>query len=428
LNLPSDTSARSMGKREFIVLISLLMALTALAIDMMLPAFSEMRADFGLAADSSRIAQVVTLFLIGFGVGQLVWGPLSDALGRKRMLWLGIGIYTAAAIGAAFAPSLATLLVLRFVGGVGAASIRVVTQGTIRDRYRGDQMAQVLSYVMAIFLLVPMVAPAFGAAVVAVADWRWVFGIFAVAAVLCGLWALRLPETLPPERRLPLDAGGMVAAVRTVLSSRYAMGFTLAGMAAFGFFASYLASSELIIDDVFGLAPWFPVFFGLTSLLLGAAVLVNPRLIDRFGLRRVARYAMVSYLAATAVFALVAIASGGRPPFWLFVVALVPVLTMHAFVWPNLNSAAMMPMGRMAGTAAAVIGAVATLGGAVIGAAIDLMYGGTITPFAIAGLVTAVLAFLAYRWSDAVWERDAAVDLDPQRHRGDAVPVPGEAG
>ena len=154
-----------MGRREFIVLISMLMALTALAIDMMLPAFGQMRTDFGLDPDSNAVAPVVTVFFVGFGLGQLLWGPLSDSLGRKRILWLGLAIYAVAAIGAAFAPFAAVLLLLRFVRGFGAAAIRVVTQGAVRDHYRGDQMAKVLSYIMAVFILVPMVAPSIGAAV-----------------------------------------------------------------------------------------------------------------------------------------------------------------------------------------------------------------------------------------------------------------------
>jgi DHA1 family bicyclomycin/chloramphenicol resistance-like MFS transporter len=410
-----------MGRREFIVLISMLMALTALAIDMMLPAFGEMRSAFGLAPDSSAVAPVVTVFLIGFGAGQLLWGPLSDALGRKRVLWVGLSIYVLGAIGAAFAPSLGALLLLRLVGGLGAAAVRIFTQGAIRDRYRGDQMAKVLSYIMAVFLLVPMVAPSLGAAVLYVADWRWIFGFFVVAALLAGLWSTRLPESLPPEKRLALSPSRLIAAARVVVTSRFAMGFTLAQMLIFGWFASYLASTELILEDIYGLGAWFPVVFGGASLMLGAAMLFNPRFIDRFGLRRMVRYALVGYLVATTVFAVVAIVSGGHPPFWLYIAAILPILLTHSFVMPNLNSAAMMPMGRVAGTAAAIIGAVATLGGAVIGATIDAAYNGSITPFALAGVLLCVAAFACYRWSDKVWEQSADRELMPAGLRAQAA-------
>jgi len=415
-----------MGKREFIVLISMLMALTALAIDMMLPAFGQMRAQFGLDLDSSAVAPVVTVFLVGFGLGQLLWGPLSDSLGRKRILWIGLSIYALAAIAAAFAPTLTGLLVLRFVGGFGAAAIRIVTQGAIRDRYRGDQMAKVLSYIMAVFVLVPMVAPSIGAAVLSIGDWQWVFAFFAGAALLMGLWATRLPETLPPERRIPLRVPRLLAAARVVVTSRFAMGFMLAQMVLFGWFASYLASTELIVDDVFGLGEWFPLVFGGASLMLGAAMLFNPRLIDRFDLRRMVRYALLAYLATTMVFAGVAVAFGGHPPFWLYLATILPILAAHSFVMPNVNSAAMMPMGRVAGTAAAIIGAVATLGGALIGALIDAAYDGSVTPFAISGVLVSVVAIALSRWSDAVWERDADRDVMPAELARAAVAVPAE--
>ena len=421
----SDQHPAQMGKREFIVLISMLMALTALAIDMMLPAFGEMRSSFGLDPGSSAVAPVVTVFLIGFGAGQLLWGPLSDTLGRKRILWIGLTIYVLGALGAAFAPSLGGLLLLRLFGGFGAAAVRVFTQGSIRDRYRGDQMAKVLSYIMAIFLLVPMVAPSLGATVLAVSgDWRWIFAFFVGAAVLAGLWSTRLPETLAPEKRLAPSISRLLAAGKVVVTSRFAMGFTIAQMAVFGFFASYLASTELILSDIFDLGAWFPVVFGGASLMLGAALLFNPRLIDRFGLRRMVRYALSAYLIASSVFAIIAIATGGHPPFWLYLVGVLPILVAHSFVMPNLNSAAMMPMGRVAGTASAIIGSISTLGGAIIGSAIDAAYNGSVTPFALAGVIVCIAAFLAYHWSDAVWVTSADRELLPADQAAAAAAAP----
>ena len=180
----SDGFEARMGRREFIVLISMLMALTALAIDMMLPAFGLMRADFGLAVDSNAVALIVTVFFLGIGLGQLAWGPLADALGRKRVLWLGLGVYIIGAVGGALAPSLEILLLWRFASGIGAAGVRVATFGAVRDRYHGDEMAKTLSYVMAIFILVPMIAPSLGSVVLLVGTWRWVFLFFALAGIL----------------------------------------------------------------------------------------------------------------------------------------------------------------------------------------------------------------------------------------------------
>ena len=189
------------------------------------------------------------------------------------------------------------------------------------------------------------------------------------------------------------------------------MGLTVAQTATFALFASYLATSELFIGDVFGLSAWFPVIFGATALVMGAGMIVNPRMLDRFGLRRWLRLVLSGYLAATLLLAGIALATGGQPPFWLFLVGLLPVLLAQGFVTPNLNSAAMMPMGHIAGTAAAVIGSISTLGGAAIGAAIDRAYDGTILPFAVAGVLIGLVGYACYRWADAVWARSADREL-----------------
>lgn len=406
--------AARMGQREFIVLISMLMALTALAIDMMLPAFGDMRVEFGLDADSNAVAPVVTVFLVGYGLGQLLWGPLSDALGRKRILYIGLAVYVVGAMGAVFVPSLSFLLAWRFLGGLGAAAVRVVANGTVRDRYRGDEMAKVLSYIMAVFILVPAIAPSMGAAVLTVGSWRWVLVFFAAFALALAAWSLRLPETLPSLQRIPLRGSRLLAATRAVVTSRFAMGLIIAQMAAFGFFASYLASSELIIRDVFGLGTWFPLIFAGGALVLGTGMLLNPRFIDRFGLRRMLRFVLSGYPVASTVFLAIALATGGHPPFWLYLAGLLPILLVHSFVMPDLNSAAMMPMGNIAGTAAAVIGTISTLGGAMLGASIDAAFDGTIIPFASAGLVLSIVAYLSYRWADAVWTESADRELAPR--------------
>ncbi|MEX1334977.1 MAG: multidrug effflux MFS transporter [Candidatus Limnocylindrales bacterium] len=416
----TTSSEARMGRREFIALISMLMALTALAIDMMLPAFGEIRAEFGLAPDSNTVALVVTVFFLGIGLGQLVWGPLADALGRKSILYAGLAVYIFGALGGALAPSLELLLVSRFVAGLGAAGVRVITLGAVRDRYRGDAMAKTLSYIMAVFILVPMLAPSLGSVVLLAGSWRWVFAFFGIAGVLLAVWSLRLPESLPPGRRIPLAIGKLAAAGRYVVGSRFAMGLTLAQTAIFGFFASYLATTQLIISDIYDLAGWFPFIFGGLALSYGAATLVNPRLIDRFGLRRMLRYATAGLVLTSLLFAATSALFGGRPPLGLYLATLLPILLMHAWTSPNLNSAAMIPMGRVAGTAAAVIGAATTLGGAAIGAAVDGRYDGTVLPMAVAAVLVGLAAFALTRWSDAVWERDAGRESVTPEERAQA--------
>lgn len=413
MNAARETIESRLSRVEFTVLMSTVMAVGALAIDMMLPAFTEMRDHFGLSADSNALAAVVTMFLLGLGFGQPLWGPLSDALGRRRILWAGLSIYVIAALFAAFSPTLPVLLAWRFVGGFGAGAARVVSQGVIRDAYEGEHMAKILSYIMAVFILVPVIAPSVGSLVLAVSGWETIFFVIAGFGIVASLWVIRLPETLPAERRVPLSFSKLGLGARAVVTSRYAVGFTLAQTFMFGFFASYLASSQLIIEDVFGLGDWFPIIFGAQAALLGTGMLFNPRLLDRFGLRRVLRIVLTAYFGASLLFAVIGILTGGTPPFWLFMAGLAPILVSHAFVIPNLNSAAMIPMGNIAGTAAAVIGSTATLGGAVIGAILDRTYNGTTLPLMLGSALVCGIGYGFYRWADARWESATAENLSP---------------
>jgi DHA1 family bicyclomycin/chloramphenicol resistance-like MFS transporter len=399
-----DVIESRLSRIEFTMLISMIMAVIALAIDMMLPAFGAMRVDFGLAADSNALAPMVTFFLIGLGLGQPIWGPLSDALGRKRILYLGLAVYILGSIGAAFAPSLGILFAMRFVAGVGAAGPRVVANGIVRDAYEGQAMAKVMSYIMAVFISVPVLAPALGSLVLTVGTWQMIFWIFALFAIGVAWWSTRLPETLPESRRIPLNARRLLEATGSVLRNRFTMALTFAQTAVFGFFTSYLASSQLIIDDVFGLDAWFPIIFGGSAAVIGIGMLLNARLLNVLELRTLLRLTIGGYTIAAFSFAAIAWISGGTPPFWLFLAGLTPILLSHALLIPNLNAAAMIPMGDVAGTASAVIGTISILGGSVVGAIIDIAYNGTIIPLATAAAVGCAIAFLFYVRADRVWD------------------------
>jgi DHA1 family bicyclomycin/chloramphenicol resistance-like MFS transporter len=404
LNAAKDTIDSHLSRAEFIAMISMLMAVVALAIDMMLPAFGVMRSDFGLEASSNALAPTVTFFFLGLALGQPIWGPLSDALGRKRILYLGLAIYIAASIGATFAPGLSALFALRFVAGVGAAGPNVVARGVVRDAYEGQAMAKMMSYIMAVFIVVPVVAPTLGSIILSFGSWQLIFWFFAAFGLGVGVWTRQLPETLPPSRRIPLNLGTLIEAAGTVLRSRFTMGLVFAQAALFGFFTSYLASSQLMIDDIFGLDTWFPIIFGGSAAVIGLGMLVNARLLDIVALRLLIRRAFAGYGAATVFFAAIAWGTGGTPPFWLFLLGLLPILFSHALMIPNLNAAAMIPMGNVAGTAAAVIGTVSILGGALIGASIDNAYDGTIIPLATAGLIGCVIAFAFFVWAERTWD------------------------
>jgi MFS transporter, DHA1 family, multidrug resistance protein len=401
-----------LGKTEFTLMMSMTMAVVALAIDIVLPAFGDMREGFGLASDSNDIAAVITFFFLGLAAGQLLWGPLSDAFGRKKILYLGLAVYLIAAVASSLAPSLQFLFISRFIWGIGAAGPQVVARSIVRDTYEGAAMARAMSFIMAIFILVPIVAPTLGSVILLVGTWRWVFGFTALFGAGIALWTLRLPETLPVERRIPFRAKRLTTAAKFVVTNRMAMGYTLAQMTVFGFFASYLASSQLILDDVFGIDALFPVIFGASAAVMGAFMLMNTKLLKRFELRKLVRSVFVIYLVGGIGLAAVAYATDGTPSIFLFYAAMLPIFIGHALLIPNLNAIAMIPMGAVAGMAAAIIGTMATLGGAVIGTLIDRAYDGTIIPFATAAAISGIVAFSLMIWADRGY--DKSVDKGSQ--------------
>lgn len=372
-------------------MVAMIMASTALGIDLMLPAFGDIRLAFGLAPDSTAVAGIVTAYFLGLALAQVLYGPVADRFGRKATLYTGYSLYVIGAVAAAVAPSLVGLYLARFVWGVGAAGPRVVALSVIRDRFEGERMARAMSFVMAIFILVPVIAPSLGAGILAISSWRWVFASCALYAVAVALWSLRLPETLKPEHRLELSWGQVLRAGRFVVGNRQTLGYTMAIAALFGAFSSYLASSELVMRDVFGRPDLFPVIFGSVAAVMGASMLVNGSLVGRYGVRRMSHTALLAFVLLGGGLAVFAILTGGTPPLWPFVFGLALTLGFYGLVFPNFNTIAMNPMGAVAGTAAAVIGTVSTAVGAGLGALLDRRFDGTVIPltsgFVVSGLV-----------------------------------------
>lgn len=406
----SETSTKTLihglDRRSFVVIISLTMALAALAIDITLPAFATMRADFGLAEGSSAVAPVITASLAGLAIGQVAWGPLSDSLGRKVILYAGIAVYVVGAIGSALTPNLPMLYVTSFITGFGASGARVVALSAVRDTYSGQAMAKMMSYVMMVFLLIPLVAPSLGSAILALSNWRYIYAFVAVAGITVLLVNRRLPETLPLENRIPLHFGNIARAARFVVTNRLTMGYTLAQTAVFGFFASYLASSELLINDVFGMGRWFTLVFSGFAALLAVAVFINNKLLNWLDLRTMLRIAFGGFTIVALAFAAMALVTDGVPPFGVFIAMLAPLLLVHGLLLPNLNAAALIPMGSVAGTASAIIGLISILGGSIIGMFIDRAFNGTILPLALSAAVLGLISLGFAMWADRVWDEE----------------------
>jgi DHA1 family bicyclomycin/chloramphenicol resistance-like MFS transporter len=372
-----------MSQRELLTFASAAMALMALGIDTMLPAFDEMRATFGLDEGAPEIGNTITSYLFGTAVAQLVWGPLSDRFGRRPILYAGLVVYVAGAIASAMAPTLGTLFAARFLWGFGAGGPRVVVTAIVRDTTVGDAMAQAMSRVMAVFVLVPIVAPAAGAAIVAVAPWQTIFWICAIAGILLGFWAIRLPETLDDANRRSLEPRELVVAARRVAQTAVTFRSTMAAIAIQGAMTLYLTTSERIVGEIYGREAWFPFVFGAIATGLAVAAIINGRLVGRYGLSTAMRGQAIAAVTIAVVMALSTIVFD-PPNFYVFHVLLGLTIAMFMMLMPNLNAAGMFPMGDMAGTASSVTSA-ARLGiGSFLATVATAVMGTSIAGFAIA--------------------------------------------
>jgi DHA1 family bicyclomycin/chloramphenicol resistance-like MFS transporter len=390
--------------REFVALITALMATGALAIDVMLPAFPNMREEFGMSSDSTQVAWVLTAFFLGMALGPWLYGPVSDRYGRRRPLFVGLVLYVAAGVLASVATTWGVLVFARFLWGVAAASPRSLATAMIRDRYQGSEMARLMSMIMAVFLLVPIIAPSIGAALIALFPWRTVFWFPSIIGVGLILWSRRLPETLDPANRRPFTFNAVATAGREVISHRQTMSFTIAITFLFGVMMTYLATSEVIVEEVYHYGTYFPFFFGAIAILLAINSLNNARLVERFGVANYVRRLSMIAICTSGIFVVVSLFNGGKPNFWLFTIALAAVVPLAQGLVPICNTAAMMPVPHVAGTASAIIATITTAGGAVLGNIASAQFDGTVRPFAVALLVFILLATALIYWGSAEYD------------------------
>jgi len=375
---------QGVGKMEFIAMMAALMALNALAIDIMLPGLQQIGESLGVE-DPNHRQYVVSAYLFGFGVAQLLYGPLSDRFGRRKPLLAGLAIYIISAIAVVFVPSFSGLLVLRFIQGLGSAATRVISVSIVRDVYGGRAMAEVMSLIMMVFMIVPIIAPGTGQVVLFFGNWHLIFAFIAVVGIVVTWWvARRLPETLHPEDVRPFTASSVLAGFMIVLTNRVALCYTLASTFILGALFGFINSAEQVYNQIYGLGVWFPVAFAAVAVFMSLSAFLNSRLVGRFGMRRLSHGALLGFIITTLLWLLIQVLGPQPMPFALFLCLF--ALTMFQFGWiaSNFNSLAMEPLGHVAGTASSVLGFMGTVGGAAIGAAIGQSYNGTALPM-IAG-------------------------------------------
>jgi DHA1 family bicyclomycin/chloramphenicol resistance-like MFS transporter len=384
-----------MGKGEFIAMMAMLMALNALAIDIMLPALQEIGAALNVADENAR-QYIVSSYLFGFGFAQLLYGPLTDRYGRRAPMVFGLLVYILCSFAIVAVPSFAGLLALRFLQGAGAAATRVITVSIVRDVYGGRAMAEVMSLIMMVFMIVPIIAPGTGQVIMLGGDWHLIFLFIGVMAILLLAWMMiRLPETLAKEDVRPLTLVSIVAGFRIVLTNRMALCYTVSATFIFGALFGFINSAQQVYVGIYELGAWFPVAFAAVAAFMSLASFINAQLVGRYGMRRLSHASLLAFILITFVWMLVQIFGPQPMPFLLFLAFFAGAMFMFGWIGANFNSLAMEPLGHVAGTASSVLGFMSTVGGAAIGAVIGQAFDGTALPMVL-GFFSVSIVGLAF--------------------------------
>ena len=385
---------------EFVIIISLMMSITALSTDSMLPALSQIGEELNVVNANDPQLIVSALFL-GMAVGQLFFGPLSDSMGRKRPVFIGFGIFIFGSILSATANNFNIMLAGRLIQGLGISGPRAIIMALVRDRYKGRLMARVMSFVMTVFILVPMLAPTIGQAVMSFSGWRGIFVSLIVFSLIAITWfGLRMPETLPKEHRSEFSIRRIFNATREIVGVRIAIGYTISTGLIGGAFLGYLNSAQQIFAEQYALGDLFPIFFAAVSGSLGLASFSNSRLVMRYGMRLLVHRALQAILALAAVGLTVAILTGGQPPLWFLMTYLMLTFFSIGILFGNQNAMAMDPLGHLAGMGAAIVGSLSTLVQMPLGTLIGQSYNGTVIPLLVGIASMAVLSLIVVTWAE----------------------------
>ncbi|MDD7805263.1 MAG: multidrug effflux MFS transporter [Endozoicomonas sp. (ex Botrylloides leachii)] len=390
-----NINTHKISTNEFVLLMALITSLIALSIDAIMPAFPMMAKDLHVIRNNSIQSVIVYIFL-GLAIGQLLFGPLSDIVGRKIPVITGLIIYITGTLLALFSHHLDVMIVARIMEGIGLSGPRTASIALVRDLYKGDNMARIMSFIMMIFIMVPIIAPTIGQFILFFAGWRAIFCLLIVVACIDLVWfAVRQPETLPPDKRFSFSLNKLWFSMKEVLKNRQALGYTVAGGVINGAFIGYLSLSQPIFQGAYHLGSTFPIFFALLAIAIGSASFFNGKLVVRFGAQKMTHYAAIMFTVCSAIFFLVVQMANGKPQLWLLVVFMLIILFSVGIMFGNQMALAMGSIGHVAGMGAAIVGASSTFIGAGIGMVIVHSFHQAVTPLAIAFALCGILTIIA---------------------------------
>ena len=384
---------------EFVTLMALMMSLVALTIDAMLPGLADVGRDLQLE-NINNTQLIITSIFVGLAIGQLFYGPLSDSIGRKPAVSMGVAVFIVGCLLSMFATSFEVMLVGRLLQGLGLGGPRVVCVALVRDQYEGHDMARIMSFIMMIFILVPMLAPLLGQGILLVASWRAIFAMILGLGLLSLLWfQLRQPETLALEDRRPMSLTAILSATREILSNRIAFGYTLLSGIVFAPFLAYISSVQQVLQVQYNLGVYFPLAFGALALIIGCSSFVNGRMVSRVGMLWMVKRAIVVSAVVSVLFSAWAYSYDGHPPLISLFAFLAIIMFCTGILFGNLNAMAMEPLGHIAGIGAAIVGSVSTLISVPAAVLIGQAYSGSVVPIVLGFAVGGILSLIVLYWT-----------------------------
>ncbi|GGF63752.1 multidrug effflux MFS transporter [Alteromonas lipolytica] len=389
----------ALGLPEFIALMAVMTSLVALSIDAMLPALSAIGSAMG-AADVHESHLIVSLFFAGMAVGQLFFGPYCDTRGRREAIILGLAIFVVGTIVCMLAEDMQTMLIGRVIQAFGVSGPRIASTAVIRDQFAGEAMARVMSFIMMVFILVPMLAPMVGQWVLNIASWIHIFTLFLVVAVMTGAWFwIRQPETLPASHRQAFSWMQFFRSSWFIVTHKPVIGPTLAMGCVFGGFLSYLSASQTIFQGFYGVGKMFSYIFALLAFSIGLASFINSKIVMRMGMYRVTQLGLVGSVAFAVIFLGIIEISGGLPPLAVTIASLFIGFFFVGLLFGNLNAIAMHPLGDMAGLGAAIIGSLSSIIAVLVATTVDSYLTDDLVPIGIGFVVFFSLSFIIIRFS-----------------------------
>lgn len=383
---------------EFVALMAILMSLMALSIDIMLPAMGQIGQDLQVARTNNN-QLIISILFLGFAIGMIFYGPLSDSFGRKPAIYLGLSIAIVGCIISLVADSYSTMLLGRFLQGLGLASARIITVALVRDLYHGNEMGKVMSLIMALFILVPILAPALGQGILFIAHWRMIFVFILVLSIVVLIWfALRQVETIHGEDKIPFSLKNIGQNLWLILKNKEVMAYTVMSGFVFSAFLGYLNSSQQIFQAQYQLGAMFSLYFGVLAIAVGLASLLNAKLVMKYGMHDMSKYALLTISLTSIIFFCFSSQFNGHPDLWQLMAYLTVVLFCFGILMGNLNALAMEPLGHMAGIGASLVGAVSTFIAVPFGALIGQSYAQSVQPLVLGFITFSVLSLMVMGW------------------------------